>query len=169
MWRIYGLVFFNDAGHFQVAGEKRFDAGKIRDFLMAHNIALCPTVRRAVRERGNASDKFLRIVELTFLSSESYVGQALREVYPHFTGRLETTLAAADPAAIAAAADVAGRDVDAAGEAGVDRVAKVRDGGADKLRGIFMAAQRGEGALEHEAGGERGIIEREALRNEAVR
>lgn len=63
MWRIYGLVFFNDAGHFQVAGEKRFDAGKIRDFLMAHNIALCPTVRRAVRERGNASDKFLRIVE----------------------------------------------------------------------------------------------------------
>ena len=63
MWRIYGLVFFNDAGYFQVAGEKRFDAGKIRDFLMAHNIALCPTVRRAVRERGNASDKFLRIVE----------------------------------------------------------------------------------------------------------
>ena len=54
MWRIYGLLFFNDAGYFQVAGEKRFDAGKIRDFLMAHNIALCPTVRRAVRERGNA-------------------------------------------------------------------------------------------------------------------
>ena len=63
MWRVYGLVFFNDAAHFQVAGEKRFDAGRIRAFLVDRGIALCPSVHRAVRGQGNAADKFLTVVE----------------------------------------------------------------------------------------------------------
>ena len=63
MWRIYGLVFFGDAAHFQAAGEKRFEADRIRAFLMARGIALCPAVRRARRERGNASDRFLTVIE----------------------------------------------------------------------------------------------------------
>ncbi|MDO5638916.1 MAG: DNA glycosylase [Neisseria sp.] len=63
MWRIYGLVFFDDAAYFQVAGERRFDAARIRDFLIERGIALCPSVRRAVRGQGNASDKFLEVVE----------------------------------------------------------------------------------------------------------
>ncbi len=63
MWRVYGLVFFNDAAYFQVAGERRFDADRIRAFLVERGIALCPSVRRAVRGQGNASDKFLTVVE----------------------------------------------------------------------------------------------------------
>ncbi|MGV3225811.1 DNA glycosylase [[Pasteurella] aerogenes] len=63
MWRIYGLVFFNDKTYFQVKGEKRFDAARIKAFLMERGIASCPTVWKAIREQGNASDKFLKIVE----------------------------------------------------------------------------------------------------------
>ena len=67
MWRIYGLVFFNDAQHFQVPNEKRFDPEKIRAFLLERGIASCPTVVKAIREQDNASDKFLKIVEVVDL------------------------------------------------------------------------------------------------------
>ena len=63
MWRIYGLVFFNDAAHFQRPGEKAFDAEKIKAFLTERGIASCPTVRRAIRAHDNASDAFLDVVE----------------------------------------------------------------------------------------------------------
>ncbi|MCI5763184.1 DNA glycosylase [Actinobacillus porcinus] len=63
MWRIYGLIFFNDKEYFQVKGEKRFDAERIKAFLRERGIASCPTVWKAIREQGNASDKFLKIVE----------------------------------------------------------------------------------------------------------
>ena len=39
MWRVYGLVFFNDAAHFQKIGEKAFDAEKIKAFLHERGIA----------------------------------------------------------------------------------------------------------------------------------
>ena len=54
MWRIYGLVFFNDAQYFQVKGEKRFDPERIKAFLYERGIASCPTVIKAIREQGNA-------------------------------------------------------------------------------------------------------------------
>ncbi len=63
MWRIYGCVFFNDATYFQVDGAQRFDAERIRAFLHERGIALCPTVRRAIREQGNAADECLTVVE----------------------------------------------------------------------------------------------------------
>lgn len=63
MWRIYGLVFFNNAEYFQLASSKSFDPKRIVAFLHERGIALCPTVRRAIREQDNASDKFLTIVE----------------------------------------------------------------------------------------------------------
>ncbi|MGC6247407.1 DNA glycosylase [Bisgaard Taxon 45] len=63
MWRIYGLVFFHDAQYFQVPNEKRFDPVKIERFLREKGIALCSTVQRAIREKDNASDKFLTIVQ----------------------------------------------------------------------------------------------------------
>lgn len=69
MWRIFGLVFFDDAAHFQIAGEKMFDADKIREFLWERGIASCPTVNKAVRLHDNASDKFLKIVETVDLKS----------------------------------------------------------------------------------------------------
>lgn len=63
MWRVYGSLFFDDPSYFEVAGEKRFDAGRIRAFLVARGIAICPSVRRAIREKGNAADAHLRIIE----------------------------------------------------------------------------------------------------------
>ena len=63
MWRVYGAIFYDDPKHFEVAGEKRFDAARIRAFLVARGIAICPSVRRAIREKGNAADAHLRIIE----------------------------------------------------------------------------------------------------------
>lgn len=63
MWRVYGAIFYNDPKHFEIAGEKRFDAARIRAFLVARGIAICPSVRRAIREKGNAADAHLRIIE----------------------------------------------------------------------------------------------------------
>ena len=69
MWRVYGLVFFDDAQHFQKENEKAFDAAKIKAFLTAKGIASCPTVRRAVRTHDNASDQFLDVVETVDLAA----------------------------------------------------------------------------------------------------
>lgn len=62
MWRIYGRVFFDDADYFRVDDEKRFDPERIRDFMFERGIASCPTVKQAIRETGNASDKNLTVV-----------------------------------------------------------------------------------------------------------
>lgn len=63
MWRIYGRVFFDDANYFRNGEQKGFDPERIKAFLLERGIASCPTVRRAIREQGNASDKYLTIVE----------------------------------------------------------------------------------------------------------
>ncbi|MEE6028780.1 DNA glycosylase [Avibacterium paragallinarum] len=68
MWRVYGAVFFGRADYFQVPNEKRFDAERIKQFLWDRGIALCPTVRKAIRLQDNASDKFLKVVETVNLS-----------------------------------------------------------------------------------------------------
>ena len=62
MWRIYGRVFFDDADYFRVGDEKRFDPDRIRNFMFERGIASCPTVKQAIRETGNASDKNLTVV-----------------------------------------------------------------------------------------------------------
>ncbi|MBF1761372.1 MAG: DNA glycosylase [Veillonella sp.] len=63
MWRVYGLIFFNDKDHFRKGEEKAFDSEKIKAFLDQKGIASCPTVYKAIREHGNASDAFLEVVE----------------------------------------------------------------------------------------------------------
>lgn len=62
MWRIYGRVFFDNADYFRVGCDKRFDPERIRAFLYERGIASCPTVKQAIRETGNASDKNLTVV-----------------------------------------------------------------------------------------------------------
>lgn len=69
MWRIYGLVFFDDAEHFTVADEKAFDPEQITAFLHERGIASCPTVKKAIREQGNAADQFLTVVESVDLNT----------------------------------------------------------------------------------------------------
>lgn len=63
MWRVYGLIFFNDKDHFRKGDEKAFDPEKIKSFLDQKGIASCPTVYKAIRGHGNASDAFLEVVE----------------------------------------------------------------------------------------------------------
>ncbi|MGO1249939.1 DNA glycosylase [Psychrobacter sp.] len=62
MWRIYGGVFFDDVDYFRIEEEKRFDPERIIDFMYERGIASCPTVKQAIRETGNASDKNLTVV-----------------------------------------------------------------------------------------------------------
>jgi len=69
MWRIYGRVFFDDADYFRVGDEKRFDPERIRSFMFERGIASCPTVKQAIRETGNASDKNLTVVTRVDLDS----------------------------------------------------------------------------------------------------
>ena len=63
MWRIFGTVFYENKDHFLLSGQKKFDKQKIVDFLNAKGIALYDAARVVRRLQGNASDKFLEIVE----------------------------------------------------------------------------------------------------------
>ena len=63
MWRIFGLVFFADKDYFVEAGGKSFKEALIRDFLYEKGIAISDTGYQVARLQGNASDKFLHIVE----------------------------------------------------------------------------------------------------------
>lgn len=62
MWRIMGLVFFRDRDHFLTADKKSYGEERIRVFLTEKGIALSDTAREVVRQKDNASDKFLEIV-----------------------------------------------------------------------------------------------------------
>lgn len=67
MWRIMGVVFFNDKEHFIAAGEKRFDKGRCMEFASSKGIAMYDTACEIRRLKDNASDKFLEIVRVTDL------------------------------------------------------------------------------------------------------
>lgn len=69
MWRIFGLVFFDDADYFRMGDEKRFDHHKIKDFLLSKGIGECPTVTEVIREKGNASDEHLTVVSTVDLAT----------------------------------------------------------------------------------------------------
>lgn len=62
MWRIFGLVFFDDKEYFLTADKKSFCEQRIRDFLIRQGIALTDSGQEVVRQKDNASDKFLEIV-----------------------------------------------------------------------------------------------------------
>lgn len=67
MWRIFGLVFFQDKEHFLDLPNKNFKEDKIRDFLNEKGIAIFDTAYQVIRLKGNASDKFLQIETATDL------------------------------------------------------------------------------------------------------
>lgn len=63
MWRIFGLVFFGDRNHFLGPDGKAFSKERLVELLTAKRIALSDTAAKVIRHNGNASDKFLQIVE----------------------------------------------------------------------------------------------------------
>ena len=63
MWRIFGLVFFENKDYFLDVANKNFKLEQLRDFLMHKGIAIFDSAHRAIRLKGNASDKFLQVEE----------------------------------------------------------------------------------------------------------
>ena len=68
-WRIQGLVFFGDKDHFVDAEHKRFRLLDIIDFCNEKGLAYYDTATAVRRLTGNASDKFLEVVEPTDIGS----------------------------------------------------------------------------------------------------
>lgn len=62
MWRIAGLLFFNDKDHFADKSQKAFRKERIIDFLNEKGIALFDTATAVRRLQDNASDKYLEVV-----------------------------------------------------------------------------------------------------------
>lgn len=62
-WPMMGLIFYCDRNALRLEGSKDFDLAAIKRLLNDKGIALNDTGRRIRRLRGNASDKFLEIVE----------------------------------------------------------------------------------------------------------
>ena len=62
-WPMMGLIFFGDREALRLPGTKDFDVVAIKRLLNEKGIALNDTGRRVRRLMGNASDKFLEIVD----------------------------------------------------------------------------------------------------------
>ncbi len=85
MWRIIGLVFFDDKTRFEVqrdflkvqsnqvqstkAGKKVFNRDEIVSFCEAKGIAIFDTAQAVIRLQGNAADEHLEIVEQTDIAA----------------------------------------------------------------------------------------------------
>ena len=65
MWRIFGILFFDDKDYFLNEKRKAFCRERIIDFLNEKGIALFDTASSIRRLQDNASDKFLEVVEAT--------------------------------------------------------------------------------------------------------
>ena len=65
MWRIFGLIFFDDKDYFLFPDKKAFDKERLIEFLTEKGIALYDTASSVRRLQDNASDKFLEVVEPT--------------------------------------------------------------------------------------------------------
>ena len=62
MWRILGLVFFNDRNYFTTPSGNAFSREKAEKFCREKGIAIGDTAEEVVRLKDNASDKFLQVV-----------------------------------------------------------------------------------------------------------
>ncbi|KAA6329041.1 hypothetical protein EZS27_022113 [termite gut metagenome] len=65
MWRVMGLIFFNDKDYFLNETRKAFCRERVIEFLRGRGIALFDTASVVRRLQDNASDKFLEVVEPT--------------------------------------------------------------------------------------------------------
>ena len=62
MWRIFGIIFFNDKNKFFDYNNKKIKKDEIQKLLKEKKIGIGETVTQAIRTKDNASDKFLEIV-----------------------------------------------------------------------------------------------------------
>lgn len=62
-WRITSLLLLGDPLALYDAASRSFDVNAVKDLTVKYGIAMSDTVKVARRLRGNASDKFLEVVE----------------------------------------------------------------------------------------------------------
>lgn len=62
MWRIFGLIFFEDKDKFFDLKNKTIDKKGIQKMLTDYKIGIGETATEVIRTKDNASDKFLEIV-----------------------------------------------------------------------------------------------------------
>ena len=89
MWRVMGMIFFDDRHHFELKSEKRFDKERVVEFCTRKGIALYDTANEVIRQKDNASDKFLEVVTPTDI-------KALLSALPHCTAIVTTGQKATD-------------------------------------------------------------------------
>ena len=63
MWRIFGLVFFENKDYFVSKEGKSFDVGRLSTFLIEKGIGIADMGEEIKRLKNNASDKHLEIVK----------------------------------------------------------------------------------------------------------
>ena len=68
-WRIEGLVWYGDKNHFVDEEHKTFRLPEIIQFCMEKGLAFFDTATCVRRLAGNASDKFLEVVEATDINA----------------------------------------------------------------------------------------------------
>lgn len=69
MWEIFGQVFFGDPSHLVDAEHKTFRQTEIETLLHERGIAIFDSATAVIRLQGNASDKFLQVVEKTDITA----------------------------------------------------------------------------------------------------
>jgi G:T/U-mismatch repair DNA glycosylase len=63
MWRIFGIVFFNDENYFVNEATKSFNKEAITQFLTIQHIAMYDMAEEVIRRKDNALDNDLEIVK----------------------------------------------------------------------------------------------------------
>lgn len=96
MWRVFGIIYFNDPLHLVIPESKSFRLDDIRALLTEKGIALNDTGKTVVRTRDNASDKYLEIIrpldldaallDLPQCSSVATTGMKAAQVMAELTG-----------------------------------------------------------------------------------
>ncbi|MDE5935492.1 MAG: uracil-DNA glycosylase family protein [Muribaculaceae bacterium] len=68
-WKMMGIVFCNAAGVLYDSSSRTYRLDEIKRLLTERHIAMHDTAHKVIRLKGNASDKFLQIVEPTDLAA----------------------------------------------------------------------------------------------------
>lgn len=69
MWRIMGLLFYDNKNHFVTGHSRAFQMNDIVDFCTTKGLAIYDTAISVRRLKDNASDKFLEVIQATDISA----------------------------------------------------------------------------------------------------
>ena len=63
MWRIFGIIYFQDKFHFVDVEKKTYRLDAIKEFLREKGVAIYDTAQQVIRTKNTASDKDLQMVQ----------------------------------------------------------------------------------------------------------